>query len=127
MEVKPMATIPDYELPDVSDVEIALGADNSRFWGNPEEGDPEGQDYWDAAKKRSYAVRQELRDEVDDVSTLMFKGGSLSSLGRRLKEGVSGEKFSRALRALMASWNVSHEQKEATVALLFYHYTEKTT
>lgn len=82
-----------WPIPDVSDVEIAFGAN-----------------------KRWYFPRQQLPEVpqryTDTVRRLFFKGGKLPDLPAQ----VDQKQAARFFRALLGSWEPSHEQKEATAA-----------
>jgi hypothetical protein len=106
--------IPTFPLFDVDDAEVAFGANASRYYGSRA---------WDAGKVDSCAISRALRKEEKIVSALFFNGGKLSDHGREYRPDIDQAKAHRAVRALMGSWDVSHEQKTATVALAIHHWT----
>lgn len=108
-------TVPDFPLFDVDDAEVALGASAGRFYGSRG---------WDEGKSDASPINRLLRDEAEIVSTLFFRGGSLRDLGREYKPGIDHRKAQRALQALLGSFGVSHQQKEATCALAIHHWTQ---
>lgn len=107
--------IPEYPLFEVDEPEVVFGAHVSRYFGGPS---------WDGAKAPSVELSYQLRDEVKAFEKLFFEGGKLADVGRQIKPDLDTATVMRALRALAASWGVSHQQKEATVALAIHHWTE---
>ena len=58
------------------------------------------------------------------VSTLFFKGGSLTDVGLKLKDGVDRSDFFGALQSMLGSFAPKHEHKDAACAWLMSEYTE---
>jgi hypothetical protein len=107
--------LPDFPLFDVDDAEMIMGAEPSRYYGSAS---------WQGGKMDAHSLSRQLRAECEVFSSLFFQGGKLSDFGREVKPDLDPKAVMRALRSLMGSWSVSHEQKEATVALAIHHWTQ---
>lgn len=90
-----------FPVPQFDEPAIAFGADASAFLPN------------------RYALPNVPSEHKNAAMRLFYQGGSLPELDPR----VDRDAATRAVKAWLASWAPSHEQKEATVGYAFWVWT----
>ena len=103
----------DYPLFDVDDVSVAFSTAGGVIG--------EGGYYLRRSPPQYSLVPREYRDKA---STLFFRGGGLSAIKMKPREGYDEKRILRALRFLLSSYEPFHEQKEATVGLALMKWCE---
>jgi hypothetical protein len=102
--------IPEYPFWQADELAAVFGADALKYAA--------------LTKQDANAVSRLLRNEERIFSDLFFNGGSLAQHGLRWKPEIAEQKPHLTLRALMCSFEPSHEVKTATVALALHHWCE---
>ena len=87
-------------IPEFTDLDIAFGASEKAY----------------CSKDEGCKLEKEFRKEADAASKLFFNGGTLEQHGLTFKDEVDRTKAMRALKALMCSFEPSHEAKIGTIA-----------
>lgn len=90
----------DHQFPDFDGLSAAFGAERRDY--------PKWEDIPEKFRRRN------PHGEV--FSALFFNGGKLADHGLTMKAGLDAGQVMRAIKALMSSFDPSHELKEATVA-----------
>jgi hypothetical protein len=96
-------------VPEFDDLAAAFGAPASAFLSRQE-----GSEF-----ERRY------RKEAAAAKSLFFKGGRLSEHGLKLKDGIDSIKAHKAIRALLCSFEPSHEAKIGTVAKYLHEWCDE--
>ncbi|RDC59757.1 hypothetical protein HME9302_00952 [Alteripontixanthobacter maritimus] len=108
IEVKPDdREIPDYPFFEVDGLTAAFGADRSVY----------------LSKSEGSAVARRLPDKAEIFSRLFYVGGTLAEHSLRFRPEIA-RKGHATLKALMVSFEPSHEAKKGTVALALHHWCE---
>jgi|GEM_PF-5230466 len=110
VSAKPVAVAPlmlgDHKLRVFEGIDAAFGAKRSDY--PPMASIPEFQD------RKTYE---------DIFQTLFFSGGKLDDFGLSIKPGLDRGQVMTAIRALMCSFDPSHEHKASTVAWALHSWT----
>jgi hypothetical protein len=104
--------IPEYPFWQADEAEATFGANRRR--------------YAVLSNGEADAVARQLRDEERAFHSLFFNGGRLADHGFQWKPEIARDnKPYLTLRALMCSFDPSHEVKTATVALALHHWCDR--
>ncbi len=104
-----MGTPITFHVPEFSDVQVAFGADHSVYLTREQMGD----DF--------YGDRNEF---TRHASALFFRGGQVLPAGRRWRSDIDRVKATRAIKALLCSFDPKHEIKIGTVGFALSQWTE---
>lgn len=104
-----MTTPTTFPVPEFSDVQIAFGAGHGAYLTREQM----GEDFYG-----------DRNDFTRHAQSLFFTGGSILPAGRRWKADVDRVKASRAIKALLCSFDPKHEIKIGTVGFALSEWTE---
>lgn len=105
-----MTDLPTINLWDVTDREVAFGADRTIYSG--------------VSRSSSHEITRKLHAEARVFSALFYSGGRVSDHGLRIRPGIDEDRATRCLRAIMCSFDPPHEVKEAVAALAISQWWE---
>lgn len=86
---------------DVTELDVAFGAAGERF-----------------LSRRKDDLKTVPKKYQDIAQSLFFSGGRIADFGLSVKPDVDGVKFHRCLKAMLCSFEPSHEEKSASAGLL---------